>query len=401
MYEMTMNSGEVVSVSAVTKAQVTNAEILFGKNAKVLIKRIDELVKIKELDTSKLEAVLDILRDTEATTAFAKKAAGKNAVTAIKNLYKAKTLVATVNGLRAIKIKVTAPNAATKVDVKPKPVAKTKGDIGIKPAKVTATRVNQNAELPKVNLARITPAFMKTISQAQTDAIADQLTKATGLKFLPIYQETNGQSSPWIFEAHNPKAGYKSVSIDPPYAFHSQMRSIKWAVSAVDSKGGIYVGNELKSPTAAALAKAVKDVIGKVPAKGKKPKEGYVGPKLKVSYGQPAKFRSEYSVLRRLTGKVYGPDFIKAVIPEAGPNAMYKSGRSTFRFKYKDLDVAVSMLQKGWAMVFTGPHIEAPRTVQIHLGELESIRNVINLFVKKDATAAQVNLAIKKGLRDL
>lgn len=263
MYNMTMNNGSVVSLSAVTKAQATNAEILFGKNAKVLIKRIDELTKIKELDTSKLEAVLDILKDTEATTAFAKKAAGKNAVTAIKNLFKAKTLVATINGLRAIKIKVTAPNAAAKVDVKPEPVAKTKGDIGIKPARVVATRVNQNAELPKVDLARITPAFMKTVTQAQTDAIADQLSKATGLKFLPIYQETNGQSSPWVFEATNPKAGYKSVSIDPPYAFHSQMRSIKWAVSAVDSRGGIYEGNELKSPTAAALAKAVKDVIGK------------------------------------------------------------------------------------------------------------------------------------------
>jgi alcohol dehydrogenase class IV len=40
---MTLPSGTVVSVSAANKKQVANAEILFGKNAKVLIKKIDEL----------------------------------------------------------------------------------------------------------------------------------------------------------------------------------------------------------------------------------------------------------------------------------------------------------------------------------------------------------------------
>lgn len=276
MYNMTMKSGTVVSLSAVNKAQVANASILFGKNAQVLVKRIDELVKIKELDTAKLEAILDILKDADATTALAKKAAGKNLVTAVKALYKAKTLVAVINGLRAIKIKPTDPNATTKTAAKAQPVAKTKGDTGAKAAKVVAVPVNQNAELPKVNLSRITPAFMKTVSQAQIDAVAAQLTEATGMTFVGVYQETNGQSSPWTFEATNPKAGYKSVSIDPPYAFHSQMTSVKWAVSAVNSKGQIFIGRELKAPSAATLANAVKDVIGKPAAKGGKasPKSG-------------------------------------------------------------------------------------------------------------------------------
>ncbi|UAW52957.1 hypothetical protein pEaSNUABM23_00175 [Erwinia phage pEa_SNUABM_23] len=108
MFDITLDSGAVVSISAANKKQLANAEILFGKNAKLIVKKIDELVKIKELDTAKLAAVLDLLNDADATTALAKKAAGKNLVTAMKNLYKAKTLVATINGLRAIKIKPVA-----------------------------------------------------------------------------------------------------------------------------------------------------------------------------------------------------------------------------------------------------------------------------------------------------
>lgn len=241
MYEMTLPSGTVVSVSAANKKQVANAEILFGKNAKVLIKKIDELVKIKELDTAKLSAILDLLNDTDATTAFAKKAAGKNLVTAVKNLYKAKTLVAVINGLRAIKIK------------------------------------------PAVAL---TPA----------------------------------------------------------------------------------------------------------PAKVTKP----VKPEIQTHTFSPA-----YSSLRTQNARDYGPEFIRAVEPVAGAGQFVSSTRSTFKFTYKNLEIAVSMLQKGWAMVFTGPHLKAPRTVQIHLGELESIKNVIKLMAKKDPTAAEANAAIKKGLRDI
>lgn len=106
----TGNTETVVSVSAVTKTQQANATVLFGKNATVLVKRLDELNKIKELDTAKIRAILDVLSDNEATAALAKKAAGKTLVTAVKNLYKAKTLVATINALRAIRIKVNATN---------------------------------------------------------------------------------------------------------------------------------------------------------------------------------------------------------------------------------------------------------------------------------------------------
>ena len=59
------------------------------------------------------------------------------------------------------------------------------------------------------------------------------------------------------------------------------------------------------------------------------------------------------------------------------------------------------MLQKGWAMVFEGPHLKKPRTVQIHLGELESIKNVIKLLSTKDATDAQITAAAVKGKRKL
>ncbi|QYW03822.1 hypothetical protein pEaSNUABM46_00179 [Erwinia phage pEa_SNUABM_46] len=103
-------ASSVKSVSA-TKPQQANAAILFGKNAAVLVKRLEELVKIKELDTTNLSTLLDVLKDEAATESLAKKASGKTLVTAVRNLYKAKTLVATINALRAIKIKPTAGNA--------------------------------------------------------------------------------------------------------------------------------------------------------------------------------------------------------------------------------------------------------------------------------------------------
>lgn len=266
MYEMTMNSGAVVSISAATKAQVANADILFGKNAKVLIKRIDELVKIKELDTTKLEAILDILRDTDATTSFAKKVSGKNAVTAIKALYRAKTLVATINALRAIKIKVTAPNTTTKAAVTPQRVAKTKGNTGTKPAKVVAKRVNRTASLPKIDLARITPKFMNNVSQTTIDAIAAVLSDATGLDFVGEHTPSNGQSSDWTFSAANPNARYADVHIDPPYVFHEYQNSNSWQIGATDKQGRIAIAPEMRKPTPAAIAKAITKLIGKVKA---------------------------------------------------------------------------------------------------------------------------------------
>lgn len=261
MYEMTLPSGTVVSVSAANKKQVANAEILFGKNAKVLIKKIDELVKIKELDTAKLSAILDLLNDADATTAFAKKAAGKNLVTAVKNLYKAKTLVAVINGLRAIKIKPAAANAVTPAKATPTKVS-AKGPAPTVKTKVVASRVDVNADLPDVNLARITPKFMATVSQSQIDAIAQQLSDATSLTFVGVHQPSNGQSSEWTFEAQNPNAKFKSISVEPPFEYHEYMKSGTWAVSGVTKGGLIAMGSgPLKRPTVAAIAKEVKHVL--------------------------------------------------------------------------------------------------------------------------------------------
>lgn len=240
MHEITLPSGTVVSVSAANKTQIANAEILFGKNAKLIVKKIDELVKIKELDTAKLSAVLDLLNDAAATTALAKKAAGKNLVTAMKNLYKAKTLVATINGLRAIKIKATDPN---KVVAKPR--------------------------------------------------------------------------------AGKPQAPVTTVGT----------------------------------------------------------------------------FSPAYSSLIRSDARDYAPDFIRAVEPVAGAGKfLYASGKQ-FSFQYKKLEVAVVMQQKGWLMTFVGDHLKKVKKVQIHLGELRSIKNVIKLLATKDATDAEIATAAKKGER--
>ncbi|QYW03139.1 hypothetical protein pEaSNUABM13_00180 [Erwinia phage pEa_SNUABM_13] len=111
LIKLNFDKEQTVKSESATKPQLANAAILFGKNAAVIIKRLEELVKIKELDTSKLSTMLELLKDEDATQSLAKKAAGKTLVTAVRNLYKAKTLVATINALRAIKIKPAAGNA--------------------------------------------------------------------------------------------------------------------------------------------------------------------------------------------------------------------------------------------------------------------------------------------------
>lgn len=387
------NTDSLISLSAVNKKQTSNAAILFGKNAAVLIKRLDELVKVKELDTAKIEAILDMLNDEDATTAYAKKAAGKNLATAVKNLYKAKTLVATINALRAIKIKVTAPNDVVKAAVKPQRVAKTKGDTGIKPAKVVAQRVNQNATLPKIDLARIGPKFMNNVTQTQIDAIADALSEATGLTFVGEHTPSNGQSSDWTFSAANPNARYREIHIDPPYEFHEYERSTSWHIGATTNQGGIVIGQELRRPTPAAFAAAITKLVGKVgtpSAKGKKAATVAAG---------AVTFDPAYSVLRTQTARKYAPKFLRAVEPVPGAAKLLHTTGNQFAFSYKNLEVSVVMKQKGWLMTFVGDHLKKVQNVQIHLGELASIKNVIELFASKDPTAAQVQAAIKKGLR--
>ena len=264
MYNLRMNSGAVVSISAANKKQVANASILFGKNAAVFIKRIDELVKIKELDTGKLSAILDLLKDEEATAAYAKKASGRSLVTAMAALYKAKTLVATINGLRGLKIKPTVANAASTTTPA---TAKTRGDTGAKPAKVVAQRVNQNATLPKVDLSRIGPKFMNNVTQSKVDAIAAQLSEATGLTFVGTHTPSNGQSSDWSFTALAPNSRYRSVNIDPPYEFHEYESSPDWHVSAETRDGKFAISRErLRKCSAETIGKAVLKLVGKSPS---------------------------------------------------------------------------------------------------------------------------------------
>ncbi|QZE57384.1 hypothetical protein MPK71_gp175 [Erwinia phage pEa_SNUABM_1] len=328
MYEMTLPSGTVVSVSAANKKQVANAEILFGKNAKVLIKKIDELVKIKELDTAKLSAVLDLLNDADATTAFAKKAAGKNLVTAVKNLYKAKTLVATINGLRAIKIKPVAiqQNAPAKTT---------------RPVRASTMDANGKIERNKWYVIDHTRHANDIIIKGpfKTEAEADKNVETGKDKRVILQEAMTGQNC-----------------LD---------EGLTWTQNPDQKQTGGTPGSKMKS---------------KIPQKT---------------------FDPAYSVLRTKTATKYAPDFVRAVEPIPGAGKVLHASGNKFSFSYKDLEVAVVMKQKGWLMTFVADHLKKVQNVQIHLGELDSIKNVIDLFASKDPTAAQVNAAIKKGLRKL
>lgn len=325
------DTGEVPSVSAVNKTQQANGAVLFGKNATVILKRLDELVKIKELDTSKLEAILDVLKDADATTALAKKAAGKNLVTAVKNLYKAKTLVATINALRAIKIKPTAGNITP---------AKT-----TRPVRSNTVDANGKIERNKWYVTDLTRHANDVIIKGpfKTEAEAEKNVETGKNKRVIIQEAMTGQNCldeglTWTQTPDQKQTGGTSGAKTP------------------SKKGGVF---------------------------------------------KSGKFEPAYSVLRRQKAHAYAWDFIRAVEPTPSTGALYKTGRSTFRFTYLKLDIAVSMLQKGWAMVFTAPHLKKPRTIQIHLGELQSIKNVIKLLSTKDATDAQITAAAVKGKRKL
>ncbi|QZE57718.1 hypothetical protein pEaSNUABM17_00172 [Erwinia phage pEa_SNUABM_17] len=328
MYEMTLPSGTVVSVSAANKKQVANAEILFGKNAKVLIKKIDELVKIKELDTAKLSAVLDLLNDADATTAFAKKAAGKNLVTAVKNLYKAKTLVAVINGLRAIKIKPVAiqQNAPAKTT---------------RPVRANTVDANGKIERNKWYVIDHTRHANDIIIKGpfKTEAEAEKNVETGKSKRVIIQEALTGQDC-----------------LD---------QGLTWTQNPDMKQTGGTPGSKSK----------VKD---------------------KVRTFDPA-----YSVLSTKTARQYAPEFIRAVEPIPGAAKLLHAAGNKFSFTYKDLEVAVVMKQRGWLMTFIADHLKKVQNVQIHLGELDSITNVIDLFATKDPSAAQVNAAIKKGLRKL
>ncbi|AXG66890.1 hypothetical protein HOU08_gp164 [Dickeya phage vB_DsoM_JA29] len=100
---MTTISLKVDSVSA-TKSQSSNAKILFGARGESLLSSIETLVKAKELDTSKLSHVLDVLKSEETTAKYGASAGGKKNVATLKLLLKAKTLLQAVEVVAKVKI---------------------------------------------------------------------------------------------------------------------------------------------------------------------------------------------------------------------------------------------------------------------------------------------------------
>lgn len=329
------DTGEVPSVSAVNKKQQANGAILFGKNATVILKRLDELIKIKELDTSKLEAILDVLADADATTALAKKAAGKNLVTAVKNLYKAKTLVATINALRAIKIKPNAGNITPAKTTRPVKASSTRSNV---------VDANGKIERNKWYVADLTRHASDVIIKGpfKTEDEAEANVETSKNKRVIIQEAMTGQNC-----------------LD---------EGLTWTQNPDQKQTG---GTPGSRPTKTSKAATT------------------------------GKFEPAYSTLRRQNSMFYAQDFITAVEPEPGRGVLGTTSRSAFRFQYKKLNIAVSMLQKGWSLEIEGPHLKEPRKVQIHLGELESIKNVIKLLSTKNATDAQIAAAAKKGERKL
>lgn len=259
LIKLDLNGGTVESNSA-TKAVLASAKIVFGAKGEAIVKRMEEMVKVKELDTSKIDYILDQIKTSsdEELLKWKKTASGKATITSARALVSAKSLVQVINALRSIKV----PRVAAKTGVKGTAGVVAKRRTPTKP--VVSQRTNTQAPLPKVTISSITPKFMNTVSQAQIDSIAQQLTEATGLTFSgqPV-QNANGQSSPWQFIALNPNARYVSVSIDPPFYFNEYSSSSAWGVSA-ETKGGKFAfGNQMRKPSVAALAKEVKSLVGK------------------------------------------------------------------------------------------------------------------------------------------
>ena len=311
MPAITLNLDEGVDSTSATKAVLASAKLVFGTKSDAIVKRLEELVKIKELDTSKIDYVLDQIKTSQDADLQKWKTtvAGKNAIAGCRALVSAKSLVQVINALRSFKV----PRVATQVGLKgtATPTAKTKT-----PGKpVVATRTDTQKALPKVTLSSITPKFMNTVSQAQIDSIAQQISEATGLTFAgqPV-QNANGQSSPWTFIALNPNGRYVSVSIDPPYFFNEYSSSTAWAVSAETKAGKFAIGNQLRKPTAAALAKEVKSLVGstrrvvKAVKQLDMPKTYKIAELRRMTHTQRVAFTKKLNLVLGLDALVYGID---------------------------------------------------------------------------------------------
>lgn len=87
------------------KTQQNNAKILFGKTGLTVLKKLEEYSKEKQLDTSGIDALLEVLKtkDTPVLEKFASSKTGKTLVTNCKQLAKAKSFAAIMKNIKAIK----------------------------------------------------------------------------------------------------------------------------------------------------------------------------------------------------------------------------------------------------------------------------------------------------------
>lgn len=123
---ISLSTADGVESHSATKAVIASSKLVFGTKGEAIVKRMEELVKIKELDTSKIDYVLDQIKtSTDADLQKWKAtASGKATITSVRALVSAKSLVQVINALRSIKV----PRAATQTGLKgtSAPVAKTK-----------------------------------------------------------------------------------------------------------------------------------------------------------------------------------------------------------------------------------------------------------------------------------
>lgn len=87
-----------------TKKQNANAKVLFGTKGETIVSAIETLTKSKELDTSNLAHVMEVLKDDAKTVKYASNAVGKKNVLALKLLLKAKTVFAAIDVIAKVKV---------------------------------------------------------------------------------------------------------------------------------------------------------------------------------------------------------------------------------------------------------------------------------------------------------
>lgn len=302
-----LDTGIEDSTSA-TKAVLASAKVMFGPKGDAIVTRMEQMVKIKELDTSRIDYVLDMIKtkNDDELRKWKATAQGKSIITSARALVTAKSLVQVINILRQIKV----PKTVTQTGVKGTAGVVAKTRTPTKP--VVAQRTDTQKALPKVNFAAVTPKFVGKASQAQMDSLAAQLSDATSLTFAATIVQTNGQSAPWQLLALNPNGRYISVSIDPPFTFHEYAGSNEWQVSAQTKGGSFAFGSPLRKPTVQALAKEIKSVLGKAANTKVKavdmPKTYKITELRRMTHAQRVAFTKKLTTVLGVDSLVYGID---------------------------------------------------------------------------------------------